>query len=125
MKHQDGFTLIEVLVSFVILSGAIILSFESYSGGLRRLHQAQDAFEAQGLAQSVLARVLGGDPNLNDGETGKVGPFEWQLTLRAVAPDKSSVLQPVVVTVHIIDRQGKDIPSATLSTIKLQKTVTP
>lgn len=125
MKQQDGFTLIEVLVSFVILSGAIILSFESYASGLRTLHQAQDALEAQGLAQSVLARVLGGDPNLNDGKTGKAGPFEWELSLRVIGSKKPLALQPVVVTVQVHDRQGKDIPSATLSTIKLQKTAAP
>ncbi len=125
MTQQAGFTLIEVLVSFVILSGAIILSFESYSIGLRTLHQAQDAIEARDVSRAVLARVLGDEQNIRDGEKGKAGQFEWQISLRAIAPDKPAVFRPVVVKVEVDDRQGRNIASATLSTIMLQKNTSP
>jgi prepilin-type N-terminal cleavage/methylation domain-containing protein len=129
MKRQEGFTLIEVLVSFVILSGAIILSFESYSSGLRTLHQAQDAIDAQAVAQSVLTRVLADEQNVGDGEKGKAGQFEWQISMRAIRPDKPPALWPVfvpvVVNVKVHDRQGRNIPSAALSTVVLQKNTPP
>jgi prepilin-type N-terminal cleavage/methylation domain-containing protein len=125
MKHENGFTLIEVLVSFVILSGAIILSFESYASGLRGLHQAQDVIEAQDLSQAVLARVLGDDAEVTDGEKGREGMFEWQVFLKPVGLEKSVIWQPLAVTVRVSDSQGRDIPSASLSTIKLQVNPTP
>ena len=35
-EAEDGFTLVEVLVAFVILAGAVVLSFQIFADGLRR-----------------------------------------------------------------------------------------
>jgi hypothetical protein len=35
--NEDGSTLVEVLVAFVILAGAVVLSFQIFADGIRRL----------------------------------------------------------------------------------------
>jgi prepilin-type N-terminal cleavage/methylation domain-containing protein len=125
MKHQDGFTLIEVLVSFVILSGAIILSFESYASGLRTLHQAQDTVDAQAVAQFVLSDALANEQNVSDGKKGQVGQFNWKLSVQTVGTEESPSLRPLAITVQVFDRQGKAVSPAELSTIILPKNSSP
>ena len=121
MKQQDGFTLIEVLVSFVILSGAIILSFESYTNGLRALHQTQEGLDAQTLAQSIMARTLADDPELTNGSKGTSGQMAWQLSMRPLSQESVSVLHPSVVEIHVFDYKGREMPFAVLSTIIIKK----
>lgn len=125
MKHQDGFTLIEILVSFVILSGAIILSFESYTGGLLNLHQAQAALDAQTLAQSAMTRVLGDDPALRPGANGTAGRFSWQVTVRPLPAAHAGAMIPMLVEVRVFDQHHHEIVPATLSTIFIVKPPAP
>ena len=58
---QEGFTLIEVLVSFVILSGAIILTFQIFSDGLLGVEvsraKAQEVISAEQLIGQLSLRA--------------------------------------------------------------------
>ncbi|MEM7620866.1 MAG: prepilin-type N-terminal cleavage/methylation domain-containing protein [Pseudomonadota bacterium] len=60
-KHQNyaksGFTLMEVLIAFAILSISLTLLFKSVSDGAWHLKTAEDKTIAIRLAQSTLARV--------------------------------------------------------------------
>jgi prepilin-type N-terminal cleavage/methylation domain-containing protein len=124
MKREDGFTLIEVLVSFVILSGAIIFSFETYANGLRGLHQAQDSLNAQALSQSILSRVLT-DDSVVVGSKGAAGQMTWELVVRPIRQGNNSLQTPVVIEVHVFDREGREITTAALSTIKIARVAVP
>lgn len=52
MKHHDeGFTLIEVMVAFAIMAGAIIMAFSVFGDGLRGLKLAQERSDHIQVAQ--------------------------------------------------------------------------
>jgi prepilin-type N-terminal cleavage/methylation domain-containing protein len=50
-KDDDGFSLIEVLVAFIILSGAIISAFQVFGDGLRGLGAGQSRAREVAIAQ--------------------------------------------------------------------------
>jgi len=52
-----GFTLLEVLVAFVIAALALTLLIRAFSGGLRLAATAEDYGKASVLAQSLIAQV--------------------------------------------------------------------
>lgn len=54
---DEGFTLLEVLVAFVILAGAVILGFRIFSDGLRGLQTARERSELTAVARRELARL--------------------------------------------------------------------
>jgi prepilin-type N-terminal cleavage/methylation domain-containing protein len=54
LDNQDGFTLIEVLVAFAILAGAIVMTFQIFGDGLRGLNAAQARAKDVQIAQNQL-----------------------------------------------------------------------
>lgn len=78
---EDGYTLLEVLVAFVILSGAVIMSFKIFGEGLGRLNKAEDQVRMVGVAQGLLAE-LQLKPALEPGTlAGVAGGYAWSVTL--------------------------------------------
>lgn len=57
MKPARGFTLLEVLLAFVLLGAAMGLLIAMLSNGLRQVRQAQDETEATLYAQSLLDQI--------------------------------------------------------------------
>jgi general secretion pathway protein I len=57
MRRSRGFTLLEVLVSFVLLAAASALLLGMLSGGLRQVSRARAETEASLLAQSTLDQL--------------------------------------------------------------------
>lgn len=56
MRHgQRGFTLVEIVVAFVLLSAILVTGFEIFSQGLRRAGDLDDYSRALVIAQSKLA----------------------------------------------------------------------
>lgn len=110
-KAKDGFTLVEVLVAFVILAGAVILSFQIFADGLRRLSEVEARTKAVSIAKSELAR-LSSSKNISEGVTrGTTEGVAWKITItpidgiaafkvevRADAGDKTESL-PVIETI--------------------------
>lgn len=56
-RHQAGFTLLEVLVAFVIFALSMGALYESFSGSLRRTLRAEVQERAWLSAQSLLAEI--------------------------------------------------------------------
>jgi general secretion pathway protein I len=54
-RRSRGFTLIEVVVAFVLLSLVLVTGFEIFSGGLRRAGDLEDYSQGLVIAQSRLA----------------------------------------------------------------------
>ena len=64
-QHEAGFTLVEVLVAFAIMAGAIIMAFNVFGDGLRglklaqtrsqQIHVAQHQIELAALAANISA----------------------------------------------------------------------
>lgn len=57
MKHQRGYTLLEVIVAFALLAMALALLLGTLSGGVRQVRAADAATRANLHAQSLLAEV--------------------------------------------------------------------
>ena len=55
--QNEGFTLIEVLVSFAILAGAIIMAFQVFGDGLHALHAGQSRAQEIELAQLQIEKL--------------------------------------------------------------------
>ncbi|MBI4638375.1 MAG: prepilin-type N-terminal cleavage/methylation domain-containing protein [Candidatus Rokubacteria bacterium] len=87
--RSAGFTLLEVIVAFAILSVAVVASIQGFAQGLRLLKHAGDHQEAMLLADEKTREVV----TLAEGhEEGTEGAFAWERTVTVVpAPDLAIV----------------------------------
>lgn len=85
--RQSGYTLIEVLVAFMILALALTVLMRIFSGGLRNVSVSSDYATATLIAESRLA-AAGIDLPLVPGETsGTEGErFEWTVSVQDYEP---------------------------------------
>lgn len=81
MKHQRGYSLLEVIVAFALLALALTLLLGSLSGGSRQVHNADLRTRAVLHAQSLLA-LTGVDTPLQEGRQQgqwEDGRYSWEL----------------------------------------------
>ena len=103
MRNARGFTLLEVLIAFVIAALALGVMFEAAGGALRASHTAAQYDEAVARARSHLAMatnggaLMPGDWNGDDG-----GGYHWHLHVAPIAPTKSepAVGSPVPLALY-------------------------
>jgi len=62
-KHQQGFSLIEILVAFVILAMSLTVIFRIFSGGLRNVALSEDYAQAVLVAESQLSAIGVSEPD--------------------------------------------------------------
>ena len=92
-RAQGGFTLIEIVVAFVLLALIFSTSFEVFSSGMRRAADLEDQSRAIVVAQSRLA-VTGMEELLKPGTvsgTTEDGRFQWTV---AIAPTDEALPPP-------------------------------
>ena len=82
-KSNRGFSLLEVLVAFVILALVLGVLMQIFSGGLRNASRAGEYQHAVLLGQSKLASV-GIETPLKEGESNGEfdGTYRWQVSIR-------------------------------------------
>jgi general secretion pathway protein I len=126
-RRQQGFTLIEVLVAFMILTLALTVIFRIFSGGLRNLELSADYTRAALVAESQLA-AAGVSIPLEPGETsGEVDDsFSWQRVIQTYQPwekekELSTAMQGYRVTVNVDWERAGQKRRLTLSSIRLRK----
>ena len=86
MKRMRGFTLLEVLLAFVILAVAMGMLLSMLSRGLGQVRRAQDESEATMYAQSLLDST-GVLENLQEGQRNGAwagGRYRYRLDVREV-----------------------------------------
>jgi len=84
-RGEGGFTLLEVLVAFAILSLAVVALIQGFAQGLRLLKAAGDHQQAVLLADQKVREIV---VPVEGHEQGKEGTLEWERTVSVVrAPD--------------------------------------
>ena len=85
MSRQDGFTLIEVLVAFAILSLTVVVAMQGFAGGLRLLKLSGDHQRAILIADQKAREVV---VPKEGREEGTEGGFAWERVIKPVpAPE--------------------------------------
>lgn len=86
-RAQRGYTLIEVLVAFVILALALTVLLRIFSGGLRNVSVSSDYAQATLIAESQLAAAGSAGTltaGVTHGEADKI--FRWTRTVSEYFP---------------------------------------
>lgn len=86
-RSQAGFTLLEVMLAFVLLSTAMALLIAMLSNGLRQVRQAQDETEATLYAQSLFEEIGTLEslkPGIREGEFAG-GRYRYRLVVERIA----------------------------------------
>ncbi|RLJ20381.1 general secretion pathway protein GspH [bacterium endosymbiont of Escarpia laminata] len=101
---QKGFTLIEVLVAFVILAMSLSVLFRIFSGGLANISIGERYAGAVTLAETLLDET-----NLSQYEMSgsREDGYRWVKTIQAYA---------------VIDQDGNSIPVENLQKVEVQIT---
>jgi general secretion pathway protein I len=104
-SSSEGFTLLEVMIAFVIAALALSLMYQGATGGLRATGLATRTEEALSLAKSHLASIGRGE-GINQQETSGVDGdgFEWQLHIQPAGTRQ--------LTISDSDRANDAKPSA-------------
>jgi general secretion pathway protein I len=126
-KHpQRGFTLIEVLVAFMILAISLSVIFRIFSGGLRNVTISEDYARAMLLAEAQLATAGVSEPLLDGVTAGEWDTrFHWQRVIEPYRPweeDKAlaAPVQAYRVTIRVDWDDAGRKRQVTLSSIRLK-----
>lgn len=124
-RQQLGFTLIEVLVAFMILAMSLSVIFRIFSGGLHNVAISEDYAQAMLVAEAQLASA-GLDEPLLDGVTAGEWDtrFRWQRVVEPYRPweqDKALAvpLQAYRVTISVDWSDAGQTRQVTLSSVRL------
>ena len=125
--RRGGFTLLEVLVAFVIMAVALGAIMQIFSTGLAGTRAAEAYAQATQIAESRLA-VIGVETPLAQGEKrgDADGGFQWHSVVRAYAPEDEGedpigalLVKPYEITLTVVWREGRTERAVALKTIRL------
>jgi general secretion pathway protein I len=105
---QGGFSLIEVLVAFVIMAMALVVLDQAIGGSTRGVAEAERHATASLLAQSLLARYSSLPPGGIREQGRETNGLEWTLESRPYRHDIADApwnLQQISAVVHWVDRR--------------------
>ena len=84
-RAQQGFTLLEVLIAFAILSLAVVAVIQGFAQGLRLLKVAGDHQQAVLVADQKIREMV---TPVEGRDQGKEGNYDWERSVTVVpAPD--------------------------------------
>ena len=100
-RGQAGFTLLEVLIAFAILSVAVVAVIQGFAQGLRLLKAAGDHQQAVLLADQKTREMV---TPIEGRDQGKEGNYDWERTVTVVpAPDLTRTQATAKWRVYQID----------------------
>lgn len=132
MKYQRGYSLIEVIVAFALLAGALTLLLGILSGAARQVRDGQMHTRAALYAQSLLAGQGVQAPLQTGRQTGgfEDGRFSWTLDVQPYAdPHARGASSQPAATILLLDLQLRwgEAPAQQLRwrTLRLTSVTTP
>jgi general secretion pathway protein I len=83
-RRQRGYTLIEVIVAFALLAGALTLLLGTLSGAARQIRDSADAGRAALHAQSLLSQLGVGTALKTGSDSGEFegGRYRWAVEIK-------------------------------------------
>ena len=128
-RRQRGFTLIEILVAFMILAMSLTVLFRIFSGGLRNVALSEDYALAVLVAESQLASIGISEPLEPGVITGKWDArFRWERLVKPYRPwehdkDLTTPMLAYRVTVNVDWEHAGRTRQFSLSSVRLKKAV--
>ncbi len=109
--RSGGATLLEVLVAFIILAGAVLVSFPRFRGWGSRLHAAEERGRIVAIARRELA-LLDAAQSLRAGTVAgeDVGGISWSITIKPhewLRDTARNAVVPFDVSIRVGDRPGE------------------
>ena len=100
-KQNQGMTLIEVLVAFIVLSLTMAVIMQIFSGGMRNARLAESYSRAVFLAESKMAAVGLERPLALGEESGQVdGDMQWRVSITPAEEDPATNTQLMPVRLY-------------------------
>ena len=124
-NRQSGFSLLEVLVAFAILSMSLGVLYQAFSNSLRNVGASGDYSRAIIIAEARLAEAMADVP-LNEGsDQGEVdGRYQWKVVVQRYEYEGEEIVSrftPYQVEVVVSWQDGKHTREYQLSTLRLSQ----
>jgi hypothetical protein len=88
MKGHDGFLLMEVMLAMAVLTGAILVVFQSSRTAHRMVQEAQALYQASlRIEERISVREKTGEVNLEPSEDDVLGPVSWSMKVEGERDD--------------------------------------
>lgn len=116
---ESGFTLIETLMAFIILSSVVIIALSTMSESLRRMQNAARVVEASKVAQQALDSLTTENSDGRTDFSGQRDKFSWHIEMIPLTSSVEAVIYPALIKVSVTDLNGRPIPQSHLETIRM------
>ena len=109
-QSSQGFTLLEVMLAFVIFALSFATVLEIVAGSMRSVRRASDDTEVALFAQSIID-LVGNEIPVEEGQYSGTGMdrYEWQLDLTLYAASDDDVSEEAVNTVELAELSGIEL----------------
>lgn len=125
-QNNCGFTLLETLVAMMILSVALVVIMQLFSGGLRSGRIAEDYNQAVFFAKEKMEEILLAKhftESLNEGAFDQ--KYRWKAQIEPIVMDETGQIDDSVklfnIKVDVLWDEGKQERNYEISTIRLGK----
>ena len=124
-QRQNGFTLLETLVAMMILSIALVIIFQQFSGALNAGHISESYTRAVWHASEKMNELLLYETLSEDIQEGDFkDEYRWRYRIEQVESDSRLNLEgfaSFTITVWVSWEQGRNTKQVDISTLALAK----
>jgi len=105
---RDGFTLLETLIAFMILSAALAISAQTISVATRSLMLSNERTEVLRLAENLRAKSLWSNRQSDKDFSGDDGHLHWKIATITPAMPGRGESRAAFSVVTILSRSGRE-----------------